>query len=219
MKTTPLNFKATLLGSVTLAAGLVAFTAPQASAITFTNCGTTAGPSGVQLVDKVTNTSACAFSDENNDQVPGGGATFDVNKDGGIFGGGWSLIGKDAESLDFTPVGSGGSSTFGTFDISSVIGGSTLIDTDFMLVFKSGRSSAPTDGGFVGYLLSELTGSWTSQFENPNNGGLKAMSHISLYKRGKECTKDCNPTDVPEPGLAIGLGAMALGAIKARKRG
>jgi hypothetical protein len=78
--------------------------------------------------------------------------------------------------------------------------------------------------GFSVYLFDSLTqavssGTWTTLGLENNGGRQPNLSHFSLFAaKAPICTENCD-TEVPEPGLAIGLGAMALGAIKARKRG
>ncbi|TAF54966.1 MAG: hypothetical protein EAZ61_04860 [Oscillatoriales cyanobacterium] len=104
----------------------------------------------------------------------------------------------------------GGGATSGTWTLSQA-----FVDAydSLMFVIKGGTS-------YSAYLWdgTSTSGTWNTNGIVNSAGRNPGISHFSVY--GVACTENCGPdTDVPEPGLAIGLGAMALGAIKARKRG
>lgn len=74
-----------------------------------------------------------------------------------------------------------------------------------MLVFKSGNGRPDT---YIGYLLSALTGTYTSPFLNDKNNNSKDISHVSLYGR----TASVAPIPLPAAGILLmtALGGLVL---------
>lgn len=104
---------------------------------------------------------------------------------------------------------SGVSGQRGSFDFSAF---AAQVTGQAMLIFKDGQGTT-----LVGYLISSLTGTWSSPFENPpfaiacNSNNVcnpKNVSHISLY------TGAAAPALVPVPAagfLLVGaLGGLAM---------
>ena len=104
--------------------------------------------------------------------------------------------------------------------------------SEFVLVFKAGEDNGKTyPNNQVGYVLSGTSGDWKSMiftFDDKKKEvkGVKGMSHVSLYARGKcdPTTEICGPGVgvVPVPaGLPLLLSALGLGVAVRRfkKRG
>ncbi len=129
---------------------------------------------------------------------------FDVNYD-------WTFVNKDENSGSNAGFDAFSTTKSGTWSVDSAL------DGPFAISLKAGT-------GFSVYLFDNLTqavssGTWSTLGIENDGGKQPNLSHISLFKTTTSTCTDCEPNPVPEPGLAIGLGAMALGAIKARKRG
>ena len=125
----------------------------------------------------------------------------------------WSFVNKDESTGTNAGLDGFSGTQSGSWSVSTPLTGPFAI-------------SLKASTGYSVYLFEDLTeavssGVWSTVALLTNGGGggnQPNLSHFSLFTApGTVCTEDC-PT-VPEPGLAIGLGAMALGAIKARKRG
>lgn len=128
----------------------------------------------------------------------------------------WSFDGKwdstnngfvDSSSLfDFT-----GGGPSGTFSYEGPLAGIT----DLMFVFKDGSGT-----NLVGYLVTTSDGTYSTPFTQlpfPLSGQstVKNVSHISVYYRNG----DIPPSQIPEPGmlLLMGAGLMGLGLARRRK--
>lgn len=203
-------------GSAALTLGLMA-TAQSASAATIA-CPNTQleSDSATTLPNAVTNVGACEISDTANQDFLNSNP-LTVNTEAFFDFTDWVFaekIGGD-EQIDIGASGTG-SGASGTWSVASNI---FSVWSDVMMVFKSG------DGTFLtGYKLDGVntSGTWTSPFPDyftggPNRGQLKAnpkgVSHISFYVRQGSTPP---PEGVPEPGMAIGLGAVAFGLLRKR---
>lgn len=149
--------------------------------------------------DKVTNTSACQYSDATQDFTSD---PMTVNTEEFFGADDWSIFDKD-EPID---------SSSGTWSVDSSYW--SMFD-EILLIFKGGNNS------LVGYLADDgaTGGDWDSPFTDPpfdltGNTELQDVSHISYYGRG-------TPAEVPEPSLLVllmlGLGSVALGRLRARE--
>jgi len=141
------------------------------------------------IADNVSNATDCEYS-EAADQDFLNTNPITVNAEEFFGQNDWTFVGKDE---------TGGQS--GSFDFSSFAGS---VGSQLMVVFKSGNGTT-----LVGYLISGLTGNWTSPFENPpfNVRNTKDVSHISLYTRG-----EIPGVPLPAAGFLLigGLGALAM---------
>jgi hypothetical protein len=204
------SFASRLLGATALAATLLVGNGDRAEAAIVACSSAVAG--------RVTSGGAalpCQVS-TSFDQDFQNGNPITVNEQGGFFGfTDWDLIGK------------AGSGQSGSFDATGFVGFDAF--SDWMLIFKSGSGTFLT-----GYLLDEtqLTGSWSSPFEQVNKNGkvsFKDVSHISFYGRGEATLIEPPPpppppgpdpiTEVPAPA-ALGLfaaGLLGLGLARRRK--
>jgi hypothetical protein len=199
-------------GSAALTLGLTA-TAQSASALT-SACGNILVQESpdVFLADAVTNVGACEISDSaSQDFLNTNPMTVNAEEFFGFTD--WIFaekIGSD-ETIDIGASGDG-SGANGDWSVASNI---FSVWSDVMMVFKSGNGTFLT-----GYKLDGVntSGEWVSPFpQYKNNGDLKddpkAVSHISFYVRQGSTPP---PEGVPEPGMAIGLGAVAFGLLRKR---
>lgn len=128
----------------------------------------------------------------------------------------WSFDGKwnstvngfvDSSSLfDFT-----GGGPAGTFSYEGPLAGIS----DLMFVIKDGAGT-----NLVGYLVTASDGTYSTPFTNPpfplsGQSKVKDVSHISVYYR----EGGTPPSQIPEPGmlLLMGAGLMGLGLARRRK--
>lgn len=184
------------------------------------------------------NTGSCSFTDVQyflgEDKIDATNCVGEIELDNGendVTGGGdpllsqlntlfgtsynWSFVNKDESTGTNAGLDGFSNTQSGEWSVSTPLTGPFAI-------------SLKASTGYAVYLFDNLTeavssGVWDTAALLTNGGGggnQPTLSHFSLFTApGTVCTEDCGPdTDVPEPGLAIGLGAMALGAIKARKR-
>lgn len=158
------------------------------------------GP-GYDISNNVDVATDCTISDANQDFLNTDPIT--VNEDGGFFGHtDWSFFGKIGtnEGADLTGAGDG---TGQSGDIN--LTGLGLDVNKTMLVFKDGG-----DTTLVGYLISNLLGSWDSPFVEPPfdfpGQGPRDVSHISVYSK-----QDGGGNPLPATFLLFGAGLLGLG--------
>jgi hypothetical protein len=198
-----------LLATVT-AAGSLAFAIPQAIAAP-PKSGPTLLSSGYSCtLGTVTGTVACegAFEGNNSNQ------DIDAGSESPLFDITWGEEILKAESETGWNDGAlsiiNGGATSGEWSLTQEFADAY---ESLMFVIKGGTS-------YSAYLWDgkSTSGTWNTIGIINNANQNPGISHFSVY--GVACTSNCGPdTDIPEPGLAIALGAMALGAIKARKQG
>jgi hypothetical protein len=187
---------AVTMGSTTLVLGTVALAQP---ALAATSACTP------QISGFVTNVGSCEVSDTaSQDFLNTNPMTVNAEEffsfDDWIFA---EKIGGD-ESIDIGARGDGEGQS-GSWSIASDAFSNW---SDIMMVFKSGNRTFLT-----GYQLDgQTSGTWQSPFLQ-DRGGPKDVSHISFYVRG---SGDDDSTGVPEPGMMIGLGAVAFGLVRKR---
>jgi hypothetical protein len=205
MKATTLK----LLAAVTATASL-AFVAPKAIAAPPPPGPTLLSPGYDCSLGVVTGTVDCAGAFEGNNS----NQDIDGGPESPLFGINWGeeILKAETETgwNDSSLSIGGGGANSGSWSLTQ-----DFVDAydSLMFVIKGGTS-------YSAYLWDgvSIAGTWNTDGIINNSGNNPGISHFSVY--GVACTSDCEPnTDVPEPGLAIALGAMALGAIKARKRG
>jgi hypothetical protein len=202
----PASLAPRLLGAAALAATLLAGTVDRADAAIIACSESVAGrvtSGGAALPCQVSTTQTQDFQNAN---------PITVNQEGGFFGfSDWELIAKDGEGQS------------GLYDVAALDGFDAF--GDWMLVFKSGNGTFLT-----GYLLdaTQLTGAWSSPFEQVNRAGkvsYKDVSHISFYGRGEPLIVEPPPpgpepvVEVPAPaGLGLfAAGLLGLGLVRRRK--
>lgn len=126
-----------------------------------------------------------------------------------LFDGKWNSTNTgfvDSSGLfDFT-----GGGPSGTFSYEGPLAGIS----DIMFVFKDGAGT-----NLVGYLVTANDGTYSTPFTKPPfplNGGstFKDVSHVSVYYR-----EGTPPSQIPEPGmlLLLGAGLVGLGLTRRRK--
>lgn len=126
-----------------------------------------------------------------------------------LFDGKWNSVGQgfvDSSGL-FNFTGGGSSGSF------SYVGGASI--ADIMFIFKDGAGT-----NLVGYLVTQAGGDYATPFTNlpfplTGNSTVKDTSHISVYYR----EGGSPPSQIPEPGmlLLVGAGLMGLGLARRRK--
>ncbi len=172
----------------------------------FRSCST----DNYDISGKVTGTTDCTISDENQDSVSPN-KPLTVNAGEGFFGyTNWEFGGKIGSNAGYDGPKGGQS---GEWDISQAIEDNW---GDIMLVFKSSSGT-----NLVGYQLADgvESGDWKSPYEKPafnfNGNNIKDVSHISVYYReGKKLAK----RKVPEPTSILGLAAVSGLAASSLKR-
>ena len=179
--------------------GLLAFGSAKAD---WVGCGAYASANGPAGYDDCTTSTDLNQDNTNPPLVVNSGTntyrTPDPYGNTGAFGGGWEFIQKIE--------GGAGIGPSGTYDF-----GAAMYD-EYMLVFKDGAGTFLT-----GYLVSTLSGTWTTPFQVCVNDRcqVKDNSHLSYYGRGEP------PLDMPEPGtlalLGLGLAGLGFGARRRQK--
>ena len=153
----------------------------------------------------------------------------DINGLGLEWGTDWQFLITD------TPDGAGSPGSFGgiTYSLSSGSGPTmgiwSLMATptapatlaayvDFIVSLKSGNEDAL-------WLFDDVqvdgndSGSWNSVFETNSNGGLKNVTHMTLFVRqGTDPDAPVAPSEIPEPSALALVGLAALAATGARRR-
>ncbi len=188
------NITAKLVGLSVATVASVAFAADAARALTF---------SGHECdISNLTVSVACEGAYEGNDSN-----TIDAGTT--VFGAtGWSEILKaeSEESGTWTEGGltvNGGGTTSGTW---SLTGFDYSLYDQVMFVLKGGTT-------FSAYLMDGATsGDWDTSGLINKSGNTPALSHFAIYTRGAGTP----PEGVPEPGMAIGLSAVAFGLLRKR---
>ncbi|BAB76468.1 PEP-CTERM sorting domain-containing protein [Anabaena sp. FACHB-709] len=126
----------------------------------------------------------------------------------------WSLAGKSDGTNPFAITTDDGEISSGAWGL-----GSTLSSNTFVVSLKAGN-------GYSAYLFKDydfsqgLTGIFNTigvALDGGGNAG-KALSHASLFVSNIGRNTPPPPTSVPEPGTLLGLGLLATGMIKVRRR-
>jgi len=195
------------LSALGLVLGVVAAAPARADFISCTG-------TGYDISGKVSNAFDCTIlgplnGNQNDNPLPGfvnGEAFFGISD--WLFDGKWNSSDNgfvDSSSLfDFTGGGVSGGYTY--------VGGAGI--ADIMFVFKDGA-----DTNLVGYLLTAGNGTYSTPFTNlpfplSGNSAQKNVSHISVYYR----EGGTPPSQIPEPGVLMLVGAGLLGLGLARRR-
>lgn len=159
----------------------------------------------------------CEVGSVNNDFL--GAPPIQVNIDALFTFTDWEFVAKDndldgTDEGDLTALTIVGDAISGTWSIAS-----SVFDTysDVMLVQKSGSGNT-TQPNYIGYLVTAMSGDYTTAYFNPNNGNGKDISHISLYGRGDGGGGPMPPVPVPAAGLLLLTGAGAFGALRLRRK-
>ena len=203
-----------LLASAAVA-GLLAFAAAPANAVTTATC-TEAGIQNNLLAN-----GGCQVGEGTSGNVDG------LVNDEDFFGTlDWTNVGKEDSGVF------GGDGLFGTYNLNFVgdllagdwfINGDIWLDyADVMIVLKDGNSAEP--GAFIGYLLvsADVDGTYTSPFCNIvtntcTGGDIKDISFGGLYARGDGPPE--GPPEIPLPAaLPIFLITLGGAALFARRR-
>jgi hypothetical protein len=162
------------------------------------------------VAGKVTGTEGCFLGSVNNDFL--NPPPPQVNKDDAFGFDDWVFLGKDdgptgavtgVLGLDLT--GTPNVLQSGTWQI---VSNAFSLFEDIMLVFKGGGGNIDPDV-YVAYLLNATSGTYTSPFENANNGNVADISHVTIYGR--------NPSPIPVPAAGMLL-LTALGGLAAFRR-
>lgn len=164
-------------------------------AIALTVAGATAASAATlscpsNIADNVSGATACEYSDTaTQDFLNTNPITVNAEAFFGVTN--WEFVAKDESST--------GTGQSGTFDFSAF---AAQVTGQAMLIFKDGKGTT-----LVGYLISSLTGTWSSPFENPpfDVRNIKDVSHISLYTAPA-------PVPLPAAGLMLvgALGGLAM---------
>jgi PEP-CTERM motif-containing protein len=184
-----------------LATGLVSFAPPSSAMLLNCPAGFTAGVTA-KVENAAGTTSAangCQYLDPP-DQSNVANLT-NINTAGFFGHSDWQSNGQTQLS------GAGSIGLTGTWSIANA----NFAAFDYIMVFKDG-----SDTNLVAFAFNELysSGLWSSPFENPpftnlKDDQVKAVSHLSIFKRGGE-------QRVSEPGvlLLFGLGLLTLGFLR-----
>ncbi|MBD2251328.1 PEP-CTERM sorting domain-containing protein [Nostoc parmelioides FACHB-3921] len=126
----------------------------------------------------------------------------------------WTLAGKSDDTNPFAITTDDGEISTGAWGL-----GSTLSSNTFVVSLKAGN-------GYSAYLFKDydftqgLTGILNTigvALDGSGNAG-KALSHASLFVSNIKRNTPPPPTPLPEPASLLGLGLLATGMIKIRRR-
>jgi hypothetical protein len=180
-------------------------TAPDARAVTFSDCTT-------EVAGGITPSLDCVqITDVSND------SEAVMNTPPGAFGlTDWTLIGRDNSDTPDSDAGE-----YAIFPDANTITGTFTIDAgvydtyeSLALVLKAGASAQPC--GIAGYLLPDGTtsGSYSSPFRCPAGTAVQDISHMTLYGSVSEV-----PLPAAAPLLIGGLSILGLAARRRRAAG
>ncbi len=144
----------------------------------------------------------CAGAFEGNDKGAQGTALTNLNA---LFGTGWSFKG-DSEAGGIVSFLSGGTSTTSGVAKTSLTGPGAI-------AVKAGNS-------YSLYTINNLaTFNWNTLGVTPvgKKGNTPDLSHISVYTQAGK--PPSTPRDIPEPGMLLGLGAIAGASVRLKQKG
>ncbi len=169
-----------------------AFDAAQAATL---GTGTTCAKATFAYID-------CAGAFAGNDKGAQGTALTNLDT---LFGTGWSLKG-DSEAGGIVSFLSGGTSSTSGVAKTSLTGPGAI-------AVKAGNS-------YSLYTINNLaTFTWNTLGVTPvgKKGNTPELSHISVYTQAGSPPK--NPRDIPEPGMLLGLVAIAGASVRLKQKG